>query len=149
VVGRIFSPSQSTNICKVQRVQSIRSMYTAPDGIAGGTTRRAPLELVGVTAFGPVRSHVAALSARSVAGDAASSALGMARVCGVLGGQDDCESESGARRVGPTCWLNDSELCPGCAKSPGLCVELTELVKENARGSLKIGAGGFTWSSTS
>jgi hypothetical protein len=124
-------------------------MYTAPDGIAGATARRVPLELVGVTAAGPVKSHVAALSARSVAGDTASPVLGVAWACGVLGGRDDCESESIARRVGPACWFNSSELCTGCVESPGLCVEVAELVKENAGGSLKTGAGGLTWSSIS
>jgi hypothetical protein len=124
-------------------------MYTAPDGIAGATARRLPLELVGVTAFEPVKSHVAALSARSAAGDAASPALGVAWACGVPGGRDDCESKSIARRIGPACWFNSSELCTGCVESPGLCVEFAELVKENAGGSLKTGAGGFTWSLTS
>jgi hypothetical protein len=108
-----------------------------------------PLELVGVTAFGPVKSHVAALSARSVAGDAASPALGVGWACGVFGGRGDCENESIARRVDPACWFNSSELCPGCVESPELCVELAELVKENAGGSLKTGAGGCTWSSIS
>jgi hypothetical protein len=126
-------------VCNVKGSQSVKSMTTAPGGAFEGTAQGSSIEAADL--FGLVKSYAAARSARSVTGDVVAPGTGLVGICGVLGGKSVCEREFVATCAG--------SVCPDCEIGSLLCVEFAELVKKNARGSLKTGCGGFCKLSTS